>query len=110
MLEAVQATLGCGGIYFQPESRPNHTPCCRYGVSSRKDIREVILPLFTNHPLQSLKRNDFQIFKQIAEMIDNEEHLTAEGFQKIIALKATMNYRTRRVRENRLLGGNSELL
>ena len=79
MLESVKATLGCGGVYFQPESRPNHTPCCRYGVCKREDIRKVIIPLFTNHPLQSMKRNDFAIFRQIAEMIDREEHLTAEG-------------------------------
>jgi hypothetical protein len=110
MLEAVKATLGCGGIYFQPESRPNHTPCCRYGVSNRKDIHDVIIPLFTAHPLQSLKRNDFEIFRQIAQMIERDEHLTTEGFQNIIALKAKMNYRTRRVRENRSLGGNPKLL
>src|SRR5258708_33955235 len=55
MLEAVKSTLGCGGVYFQAESRPNHTPCCRYGVCKRQDIREVIIPLFITHPLQSLK-------------------------------------------------------
>ncbi len=110
MLEAVKTTLGCGAIYYQKETRPNHTPCCRYEVNNRKDLRENVIPLFTNHPLQSLKRNDFAIFKQVCEMIDKEEHLTPEGFQKIVSMKSKMNYRTRRVRENRSLGGNSELL
>lgn len=98
MLEAVKATLGCGAIYFQKETRPNHTHCCRYEVNNRKDIREYIIPLFTHHPLQSLKRNDFAIFKQVSEMIDNNQHQSDEGLQKIVAMKSEMNYRTRRVR------------
>jgi hypothetical protein len=110
MLEKVRAALGCGGIYFQKENRPNHTPCCRYEVNSRKDIREVIIPLFTEYPLQSEKYKDFLIFKQIAEMIDRKEHQTPDGFEKISQLKFQMNYRTRRVREIRSLGGNSKPL
>lgn len=110
MLEKVRVVLGCGAIYFQKESRPNHTPCCRYEVNSRKDIREVIIPLFTKYPLQSEKIKDFEIFKQIALMLDRKEHQTPNGFDKISQLKFQMNNRARRVREIRSLGGNSELL
>src|SRR3989344_9207776 len=109
MLEAVKLALGCGAIYFQKEKRLNHTECYRYGVNSRQDIRETIIPLFTDYPLLSLKRNDFHIFAQISRMVDRKEHQTEAGFEKIRQLKSQMNYRTRRVRENRSLGGNSEL-
>lgn len=104
MLEKVKAVLGCGAIYFQKENRPNHTACCRYEVNSRIEIREKIIPLFTIYPLQSIKQRDFIIFKRIAEMIDRREHQTPEGYAKICQLKSEMNYRTRRVREIRLLG------
>src|SRR3989344_464922 len=109
MLEAVKLALGCGAIYFQKEKRLNHTKCYRYEVNSRHDIREKIIPLFTDYQLLSLKRNDFRIFAQISQMVDRKEHQTEAGFEKIRQLKSQMNYRTRRVRENRSLGGNSEL-
>lgn len=110
MLESVQQVLGVGAIYLQKENRPNHTDCCRYEVNNRSDIRSIIIPLFRDYPLQSVKRNDFEIFKTIAEMVDRKEHLTPQGFSVISQLKYSMNHRTRRVREIRSLGGNSELL
>ena len=104
MLEAVKDALGCGAVYFQRENRPNHTQCCRYEINSRKNIRENVIPFFTRHPLLSVKQNDFRLFATISQMIDREEHLTPSGFAKIRQLKGQMNYRTRRVRENRSLG------
>ena len=109
MLEAVKEALGCGAIYLQKENRPNHTPCYRFGVNNRQDIREKIIPLFKKYPLRSLKRNDFGLFATVAEIVDRQEHLTSRGINKIRRLKGLMNYRTRRVRENRSLGGNSKL-
>lgn len=110
MLEKVKSVMGCGAIYFQKENRPNHTACCRYEVNSRKDIREYVIPLFDSYPLQSIKQKDFLIFKQISEMLDRNEHQTEAGYVTICELKRQMNYRTRRVRESRSLGGNSEQL
>ncbi len=108
MLEAVKETLGCGAIYFQKENRLNHTPCCRYEVNNRKEIKDKIISLFTQHPLQSLKRKDFMIFEQICGMVDRKCHFTPEGVKEIRELKAKMNYRTRQVRENRSPGGNPQ--
>ena len=110
MLEAVKDVLGCGAIYLQKESRLNHTECVRYEINSRDNIREVVIPLFTKYPLLSLKNNDFRIFAQISQMVDRKEHHCLSGFNKIKSLKAQMNYRTRRVRENRSLGGDSKPL
>lgn len=106
MLEAIISTLGCGAIYLQKDSRPNHSQCVRYEVNNRKDIRNKIVRLFTEYPLLSVKRYDFRIFAKISQMVDQKEHLTPIGFAIIRDLKAQMNCRTRRVRENRSLGGN----
>src|SRR5947209_16884387 len=51
----------------------------------------TIIPFFDKYPLISQKQADFKIFKKIVEFIKNKEHLTLEGMQKIINLKASLN-------------------
>ena len=48
VLEAVRDTLGCGAVYYQKETRSNHTQCYRYTVSSQRDIFSVVIPFFNN--------------------------------------------------------------
>jgi len=51
----------------------------------------VIIPFFNKYPLLTQKRVDFEIFKQIIELINNKEHMTLIGLQKIVNLKASLN-------------------
>lgn len=51
----------------------------------------MIIPFFEKYPLVSQKRADFELFKQIVELINNKEHLTPAGLQKIVNLKASLN-------------------
>lgn len=51
----------------------------------------MIIPFFEKYPLVSQKRADFELFKQIVELINNKEHLTPAGLQKIVNLKAALN-------------------
>lgn len=53
MLEKVRNTFQCGAVYFQHETRKNHTQCYRYTVLSHEDILKKIIPFFENHPLRS---------------------------------------------------------
>jgi len=62
-----------------------------YSVSSVKDLVNIIVPHFLNYPLLTQKGADFILFKQIVELMDNRAHLTVEGFNKIINIKAAMN-------------------
>jgi len=62
-----------------------------YSVSSVKDLVNIIVPHFLNYPLLTQKGADFILFKQIVELMDNRAHLTIEGFNKIINIKAVMN-------------------
>jgi LAGLIDADG endonuclease len=59
-----------------------------YSVSSVKDLVNIIIPHFLNYPLLTQKGADFTLFKQIVELMDNRAHLTIEGFNKIINIKA----------------------
>jgi hypothetical protein len=51
----------------------------------------VVIPFYDKYPLQSQKRADFELFKLIIELIKNQEHMTQEGMQKIIDIKASLN-------------------
>jgi LAGLIDADG endonuclease len=62
-----------------------------YSVSSVKDLVKFIIPHFFKYPLLTQKGADFILFKQVVELMENRAHLTIEGFNKIIAIKASMN-------------------
>lgn len=99
MLEKVKNTLGCGMVYFQKENRSNHTQCYRYTVSSHRNIIGIIIPFFKTHTLQGkTKLNNFRLFCQIAKLVEQGKHLSQEGLNQIISLKAQMNIRARVVR------------
>ena len=109
MLEKVQNTLRCGAVYFQHETRVNHTQCYRYTVGSHRDIFGTIIPFFRTHPLESVsKLRNFKIFCEVANLVSQGAHHTQEGIRQIMELKSQMNHRTRVVREIRTLRGNAK--
>jgi hypothetical protein len=52
---------------------------------------DIIIPFFEKYPIQGIKSSDFPDFKKVAEILKNKEHLTSEGFNKIIEIKVGMN-------------------
>lgn len=95
ILQRIKEFFGCGGVYYQAEKRPNHTPCYRYTVSSLEDHLKVIIPFFKKYPLLTSKKKDFLKFCQVAEMAAKKEHLRKRGFNRILQIKQEMNWRTR---------------
>lgn len=109
LLEKIRNKLGCGSVYFQHETRANHTQCYRYTVNTHRDIFRKIIPFFQKYPLQSdSKQRSFEIFCAIGELVRKGAHHTNRGIQQIKNLKAQMNIRTRVVREIRTLRGNTK--
>ena len=54
----------------------------------------MVIDHFDNYPLEvclQKKRVDFELFKLAIFCIKNKEHLTDEGLNKLISLKASMN-------------------
>lgn len=64
--------------------------CAQYWVGSIKDL-DIIINHFDNYPLISQKRSDFELFKQVFELLQRKEHLTYEGINKIVSIKAVFN-------------------
>ena len=92
ILERVKTFFGCGSIYFQKDSRPNHQNCYRYEVYSKDDLIRIIIPFFKKYRLQfPSKRNDFELFCEMMEIIDQKEHLKEAGLRLLFQLKQHMH-------------------
>jgi hypothetical protein len=59
-------------------------------VSNFKDL-EVIINHFDKYPLISQKLGDYELFKQAFFIVKNKEHLTLEGIQRLVGIKAGIN-------------------
>ena len=85
LLEKIQSYFdGIGTIRKQTEGY------VQYRIFSIKDLI-VILNHFEKYPLITKKQIDYELFKQALKLIHNKEHLTSEGFQKILSIRASMN-------------------
>jgi len=51
----------------------------------------VVIEHFNKYPLITKKRVDFELFKLAVLLIQNKEHLTKEGLNKLISIRASMN-------------------
>ena len=61
-----------------------------FRVSSVKEL-EVIINHFCRYPLITQKWSDFMLFKQAFDLVVRKEHLTLDGLQKIVNIKASLN-------------------
>ena|SRR3989344_3047339 len=92
ILDELKGFFGCGNVYFQKDTRPNHQHCYRYEATSRHDLGAIIIPFFKRNALKlRSKRSDFETFCEIFEMIRSNLHLTEEGLRAIYTLKQTMH-------------------
>lgn len=60
-------------------------------ISNFKDIYDKIIPLFKKYHILGIKYLDFQYFYKLAEIKNNKNHLTLDGFNKIKKIKIDMN-------------------
>lgn len=63
----------------------------KYLVCSLKDLK-VIVNHFDWLSLITQKGSDFQLFKQVVELMQRREHLTIEGLNKYYQLKRAANF------------------
>ena len=50
-----------------------------------------IVKFFEENPLRTTKKKNFEIFREVIQMMNNKEHLTKEGLDKIAELVSGMN-------------------
>jgi hypothetical protein len=74
--------------------RDNHREdLLRYCVQRIDDLRSTIVPFFMEHPLRTTKRDNFDKFATVIEMMGEGMHLTPSGLETIAEIVETMNHR-----------------
>lgn len=61
-----------------------------YSIDSIEGLNKLIIHL-EKYPLLTQKAADFLLFKPAVELVNNKDHLTVEGLNQIINIKASMN-------------------
>lgn len=51
----------------------------------------ILINHINKYPLLTQKQADFLLFKQVIELINNKVHLTLQGLNEIVGLRASMN-------------------
>ena len=89
VLDELQKFFGCGRVYIQNDKRANHSLCYRFEVQNKKEIVEKIIPFFEqNFPRLPSRKRDFELFKQIAELSQNN----SVDLKKVEELKSQMHW------------------
>jgi hypothetical protein len=100
VLEAIRDRLDCGIIKANHRGSRNDRTHVLV-VRNRQDLSVKVIPFFDRHPLHTVKKSDFESFKQIVVMMNSELHLTADGFERIVSIAYSMNANGSRRRINR---------
>jgi hypothetical protein len=86
LLYLLQQHLGGIGSIHLAQNRD----IVNYSIDSIKDLNNLILYL-EKYPLLTQKAADLLLFKKAVELVNNKAHLTLEGLEKIVNIKASMN-------------------
>jgi hypothetical protein len=85
LLETIRNLFGVGTVRVYEKNS------LAYFTVNRIEELSVIIAHFDKYPLISQKRSDFELFKSSHKLISHKEHLTKEGLDKLIAIKASIN-------------------
>ena len=88
VLKKIQEFFNVGSVTVRTR---NGKPTGIYSVQSLKGLTEVIIPHFKEYPLLTQKQADFILFSSLVNLMNNKEHLTEKGINKIISIRASMN-------------------
>ena len=86
LLEGIKAHFGGIGSI-----KKNGKDTLSYRIESSEQISNIIFPHFNKYPLITQKFGDYLLFREVIELMKNKEHLTDEGLNKIVSIKASIN-------------------
>nr|YP_010130171.1 LAGLIDADG endonuclease [Clavaria fumosa]QPZ51073.1 LAGLIDADG endonuclease [Clavaria fumosa] len=84
LLEQIKKFFGVGYIFKKKDES------VQFLVSSVKDL-QIIKKHFEKYLLLTKKRSDFELWIKVLDLVQNKEHLTMVGLQKIVALRSSVN-------------------
>lgn len=87
MLEIIKKYLDCGIIKCRKKDG-----LFSYDVTNPLKIVENVIPFFDQFCfLSTNKTKNYLLFKQIAYLVANKEHLTVDGFRKVLSIREKLN-------------------
>jgi hypothetical protein len=86
VLERMISVFGCGKV--RPKG-PNSS-VWTFAVDGLTSLEEAVLPFFERHP-PIIKRQDFDRFAEIVRSMRRKEHLSSNGFERLVRLAYGMN-------------------
>jgi hypothetical protein len=75
VLEELVEFFGCGKVYLNRRRDNHREDLLRYCVQRIDDLRSTIVPYFMEHPLRTTKRDNFEKFATVIEMMGEGVHL-----------------------------------
>jgi hypothetical protein len=100
VLEQFQKRLSCG--YIKQNSQSDTTDkSLAFVVRDLPSLQNKVIPFFENRLL--IKRNAFEKFKQVLQIVSQKKHLTKEGITEILEIAYSMNTQKRRVTKEVIL-------
>jgi hypothetical protein len=62
-----------------------------FEVTQPAALEDAVFPFFDTFPLRTPKVDDLAVFRQITSLVRSGRHLTPDGFEEILTLRAPMN-------------------
>jgi hypothetical protein len=69
-------------------SKGKNNDIMSFRIRNRQDLINTIIPFFEKHKLKTTKRFDFIKFRRVLLSMENGDHLTSEGLDKIKKIKS----------------------
>ena len=86
LLKSIQSFFGIGVLVTDKTKNS-----VIYSVNNLEDIIYIIIPHFYNYPLLTKKYADFLLFKSAVFLLKDKKHLTLDGLNEIVNIRASMN-------------------
>ena len=88
LLELAREVFQTGRIY----PKPGNPTVLVYAITSRRSLVEKVIPFFERYvALLSCKRETFERFREIVEMMERKDHLNSGGLISIVEKAYAMN-------------------
>ena len=86
LLHKLQSFFKVGSVNLR-----QYRPIASFTVRVIEDLCSVIVPHFTNYPLQTQKHSDFLLWAKVVGLVHSGAHLTKSGLLEIVSLASALN-------------------
>jgi hypothetical protein len=101
-LEIVRAHLDCGHLYdldfgrYKGYENRGWAAHVKYRVSRLSELHDNVVPFFSRHTLFGRKREAFELFAELVELMYRKEHLQTAGLNEAKVLAEQLAAHNRR--------------